>query len=113
MAANHRSIHANIPTWPQIRDAAEPKTYLEHPTPGVRQPGFTDRVDVNRLVRWISRSLNTMLSEFKVADCRSLDVLLVCTDDLTHSTLLCANDSLHGPSHRRELAGHGDDFGAE
>ena len=113
MAANHRSIHAHIHTWPQIRDAAEPKTYLERPTPGIRQPELTDGVHLNRLVRWISRSLNTMLSEFKLVDCRSLDVLLVCADDLTHSTLLCATDSLHGPSHRRELAGRGDDFGAE
>ncbi len=87
MAANHRSIRAHIHTWPQIRDAAEPKTHLERPTPGIRQPELTDGVHLNRLARWISRSLTTMLSEFKLVDCRSLDVLLVCADDLTHSTL--------------------------
>ncbi|MFZ0377714.1 MAG: hypothetical protein WCD11_28870 [Solirubrobacteraceae bacterium] len=43
---------------------------------------MTDRIDWRHVPRWIRRSFDAILADFKVVDCGSLDVLLYCADDL-------------------------------
>jgi hypothetical protein len=38
-----------------------------------------------RLISWVSRVADEMRAELRVVDCCSLEVLLVCGDDLTYS----------------------------
>lgn len=43
---------------------------------------MTDGIDSRHVPRWIRRSFDAILADFKVVDCGSLDVLLYCADDL-------------------------------
>ena len=43
---------------------------------------MTDGIDLRHVPRWIRRSFDAILADFKVVDCGSLDVLLYCADDL-------------------------------
>lgn len=47
-----------------------------------RSEGMTDGIGLTHVPRWIRRSFDVILADFKVVDCGSLDVLLYCADDL-------------------------------
>lgn len=63
---------------------------------------FTEGLDLNWLARWISRRLNVALAELKLVDFRSLDVLLVCADELTCATVSGDAEREHAGIARRE-----------
>jgi hypothetical protein len=50
-----------------------------------RNEAMTDGTGLRRVPRWIRRSYDEILADFKLVDCGSLDVLLYCADDLAVS----------------------------
>jgi hypothetical protein len=47
---------------------------------------MTGSIALRRLAGWTNRFCSAMLAELKFVDCRSLDVLLYCPDDLLART---------------------------
>lgn len=50
-----------------------------------RNEAMTDWIGLRHVPRWVRRSFDAILADFKVVDCGSLDVLLYCADDLAVS----------------------------